>query len=271
MHCSAPGRNFDLVLESPKPILLTNLVIGGTDTSFSAPLKDAAIWVSETKIDWKSYSSKFDNFTLEQFESLPADAPNRPLTFVSTKNAAPVEFFKFDPPIKAQYIHIKLIRPHPHQDPAKCINIDFEFVGLWGYPDLEHLPPKQLQLGSRKLYASIGGRVDEEDEPVKTHTTNQPTEEMFYAGYKKMGPYVAELLNAVSANNEGQSIPDSAKRMELNPELVQWVEDHLNYIDADQGGEHVNQAKILTHLRPIIHLFSLFYGYPALDVLQAPL
>ena len=117
VHSSVDGTNFDILLEVKDKIVLTNLgilqrggqvrasgqdwfffwpkeVVGGNFNGFSSYLKDAyvfeflivtayvftyrLVWFSETKPNPKLYSSKFDNFTREQFNALPPDAPNRP-------------------------------------------------------------------------------------------------------------------------------------------------------------------------------------------------
>jgi hypothetical protein len=40
--------------------------------------------VSDSPIDWKTYTPDFKDFTLKQFEDLPEDAPNRPLKVIQS-------------------------------------------------------------------------------------------------------------------------------------------------------------------------------------------
>ena len=41
----------------------------------------------------------------------------------------------------------------------------------------------------------------------------------------------------------------------------------LDFVEAEDGGMHMNQASILHNMMPIVQLFRLFYGYPAMRIL----
>jgi hypothetical protein len=260
VHSSMEGTNFDFILEVKDKIVLTNLVVGGNFNGFTSYLKDALIWFSETKPNFKAYSSKFDNFSREQFNALPQDAPNRPNLFVSTDPTTTLYYLEIEPPIKLAYIHVKFLRPHPG---GKHRNIDLEFIGMWGY--YEELPKKRVKVSSVSLYAELGGRVDEEEEWVRF------TEGQVTPADDNVAPYVAECVKAAKNFTDGQELPRSALLWSIKQDDVEKLLDMLDFVEAEDGGMHMNQASILHNMMPIVHLFRLFYGYPAMQVLQSPM
>jgi hypothetical protein len=154
------------------------------------------------------------------------------------------------------YIHIKFLRPHPG---GKHHNIDLEFVGMWGY--LEELPKKRVKVSSVSLYAELGGRVDEEEEWVRF------TEGQVAPSDNNIAPYVAECVKAANNITDGQGLPRSALLYSIKEDDVEKLLDMLDFVDAEDGGMHMNQASILHNMMPIVQLFRLFYGYPAMQVL----
>jgi len=260
-HCSMEGANFDLLIEANDDVVLTNIVVGGNYNFFTSYLKDALVWFYDKKPDWTIYSSKFDDYTRELFDKLPLDAPHRPHLFITTDEATTLAFVEIEPPVKARYVHVKFLRPHPG---GKHRNIDLEFFGMWGYFGHE-VPKKRVKVSSKSLYAELGGRVDEEGDWVKFNEGQASSLDT------NISPYVAQFLKAASRLAEGQELPQSASAFHIKAEEVEKLLDSLNFIEAEDGGMHINQASILRDVIPIVHMFRLFYGYPAMDVLLTPM
>jgi len=282
------------------------LVIGGcTYSHCTSYLKNALLWVSDTLPDYESYTKDFDDFTKRQFDALPEGSPHRPLLYISTDDSFVDYYRQFEPPLSVKYIHIKLISPHVHEantdesletekkiegnggekneeqkaaegmepgdeekkEEGKLVTtiditkkIDLEFIGLWGNPD--PIPPKRVIVSTKNLYAALGGRVDTDEEFLGARPEGS------VANQVDISPVVAEFLNAVKSVADGQPLPTAAKDLNITEKDVDEVLKLLNFVEPEAGGTHLNQARILFQLNPVIHLFRLFYGYPAEEILQ---
>jgi len=266
IHCSKPGRNFDLILassNSENQMLLSNLVIGGRKYNCNSYLKDLLIWVSDSPIDWKLYTHKFNDFTRENYDELSADAPHKPLKFITTDSSSCVHFVNFEPPIAAKYIHFKFIRPHPlpasappRQENER--NIDLEFIGLWGFAD--GLPAKRVAMNAKTLYTTVGGQVDDSEEwlhpAVNKHETNI---------HNNICIKTTEYVNAIKEVQDNQPIPAFAQELGVTSAGIEEVLQKLDLMD-EESQKNANQGRLLLNTIPIIHLFRLCCGYPLVGI-----
>uniref|UniRef100_A0A0K6S7V7 Thioredoxin domain-containing protein n=1 Tax=Chromera velia CCMP2878 TaxID=1169474 RepID=A0A0K6S7V7_9ALVE len=106
-HCSDDGTNYNLLLKTDEPALLTHVFIRGPENC-TCPIKTALLWASKEPIDFASFSSSFDDFDKKKFDALPADAPNKPLDCLTTDETYNECVLELETPVEAQYFLFKL-------------------------------------------------------------------------------------------------------------------------------------------------------------------
>ena len=108
-HCSGKGTNFDLVLKYEgisNSFSMTHFIIqGGVDCI--APIKEGLVWISDLEPNIE-YSTKYNNITKEQFNSLPKSDNFKPILFFTTSKDTFEFETKLQPWIKGSFIHLKV-------------------------------------------------------------------------------------------------------------------------------------------------------------------
>ncbi|GAB5365835.1 hypothetical protein AAMO2058_001092300 [Amorphochlora amoebiformis] len=68
-YCSQSNHNVDVVFEFKKPIVLTQILITGPPSSYTAPLKDAAVFITPCKLDRKDLEI-YNDMSRDKFDHL---------------------------------------------------------------------------------------------------------------------------------------------------------------------------------------------------------
>jgi len=259
IHCSKVGANFDLILEAKEGVVLTNMFVGGSyKSNCTCFLKDALVWFSEEKPDWQSYSPGFDNFTIGQFQKLPTDGPNIPDLFISTSSEGHFYQTKWTAGKKCKYIHFKFLRPHGEHSESEDVNIDLEFIGVWGFP-IGSVPETIVPQKTETLYSlATGFEVDSQDSSTA-----------ILSGFD-FNSLVNAYQHAATIVASGRALHPNAKKAHILKQDVNELLEQLSFIDPDiSATAHANQVKIFSNLLPIMQLFKLFYGYQSVELLQS--
>jgi len=153
VHCTKEGSNFDLVLKckNEEGFTMTHFVIRG-GSNCTAPIKDGLMWVSDTEPVLAEYSSKYNNYTAEQFHQLQRTGnPQEPIIFFTTEPPPVNEYqHEFREWVKGKYIHLKWLSCHMEGE-----NIDIDYFAILGYEGKEHqtraLGPVPEELGITRI------------------------------------------------------------------------------------------------------------------------
>eukprot|EP01114_Cavostelium_apophysatum_P005981 TRINITY_DN1716_c0_g1_i1.p1 TRINITY_DN1716_c0_g1~~TRINITY_DN1716_c0_g1_i1.p1 ORF type:complete len:1754 (-),score=458.67 TRINITY_DN1716_c0_g1_i1:2672-7933(-) len=139
LHCTAQGKNYDLVLEYvPKEgndpyFSLTNLVIKG-GTNASSPIKEGLVWISNDQPKIEEYASNYNDFTLQKFNQLKRTGSDQePVLYFVTENSVDCDSYEYEKTffpdrLVGRFLHFKWIRP------TQGNNMDFDYLALVGYP-----------------------------------------------------------------------------------------------------------------------------------------
>jgi len=193
----------------------------------------------------------------------PADTP-KPAEGKSPKSAEPPK----SPQLAAVSNPAELPKPaenSKHEDKPREKNVDVEYIGLWGFP-ANKVPENRVNAATKELYKSLFGPSGDGSDP-----SSIPTQKLQYNDRLNLSPASAVFLAAAQEVADGQPFPKEAQNFGFKQEDVEILLKQLSFVEAEGGGSVVNPATSLIDLLPLLHLFRLFYGYPAMDILTQPI
>lgn len=132
--CSDAVQNVDVEFEFDQDYIFTAVEIGGVPGNYTAPIKDAVMFVSDTKLDTKKICT-FNNLTREKYEEYEGkekveakdDSSTKPVLFMTVPPYGESKFSvqKF---ARGRHVLIKFLRPY------SANNIDVGHCFFFGRP-----------------------------------------------------------------------------------------------------------------------------------------
>jgi len=266
------------------------------------------VWVSEEQPNTNNYSSHFDDCaSAEQLEEMWAKAKAEKLPMPANKpvfiTGNPYFVRKYlcfkdlgyDGSLHGKFLHIKLVNKYSEAEIAK-----FD----WEQKLLEAKIAAEYAAKGLQVYQSARDLTQVENEEAKKGLVVEFTGLWGYEGKRKdfKPELTAEYLytNLPWKYNAYDDVPVQSKDgsgamdvFKMNKYVAVFLQAAKDMVNGDRFREHVgfslqdveelvtklaflrnigeNPIDILGHILPIVHLFRLFYGYNALEVITKPM
>jgi len=154
-----------------------------------------------------------------------------------------------EPAQEARYVHLKFLNSH-----RLNANIELDFIGLWGY-----------SCGKRDLNAK---KIDTKEIMLTLSGGAQPASDSF--GSEDLAHCFTTFLNTAIDVADGGAVPENVESMGFGAAELEELQKELSFAHEHKS-KIENAPRLMADLLPLIHLFRLFHGYSAKEILTQPM